>query len=161
MTPQAAFASFWATVAACRQDVVQLLATRYGWPRADCEDAVSLAAVRTVACLPVEDVQAYLYRVSQRILLHQMRDDGRHTKAHAVLDEALVCPSVNPARQVQAAHDLAYYLSVLSPNARDRLVLTHTHSVGECALVRGETLNTVKVSNWRARQMLTHHREAG
>lgn len=154
MTPEDAVALFWGTVAVCQQAVVQLLATRYVWPKVDCEDAVSLAAVRTLACLPIDDVQGHLYRVSQRILLHQMRDDARHTRTHAALEAGRVPPSVNPARLVQARHDLVYYLSLLSPNARERLVLTHTHSLRECAAVRGESVNTIKVSNCRARQVL-------
>jgi len=146
---------YWLTVATCRPVVIRLLTSRYAWPVADCEDAVSLAALRMAVLHDIHDIQGYLYRVSQHILLHQRRVDARHTQLRTTGGADCVLPSVNPARWVQAAHDLTYYLSLLSPTARDRLLLTHTLSLRECARIRKESVNTIKVSNYRARHVLT------
>jgi DNA-directed RNA polymerase specialized sigma24 family protein len=112
----------WEALALVRSRVLRDLRQRYPTlPLQDCEDAVSEASLRVAAHGTVAHLRAYLFTAARHALWHQGRRQeavGARLHQYALLRAHEVA---GPAEASAAAHDLAWYLSQLTPQEQARL----------------------------------------
>lgn len=149
----------WEALALVRPGVLAVLRQRYpSLPLPDLEDAVSDAALRVILHGPVTHLRAYWLTTARHALWHQ----GRHRQVAQgrLAQYARACPleAQGPAAAGDAAHDLRWYLSRLTPKERARLEAQLRQDYAAYVSQSGERLNTVKVGNTLARRKLLRAR---
>jgi len=149
--------STWEILAAQRNDCISLLCYRYYCNPEEAEDAVSIAIVELGSNNTINIMHnplGYLFQVAR----HRLYDERRNKKSRNNI-ERLFQSSISPSYfsfyyDIDAIHDLRYYLSHLLPIQRFRLLSMLNDGVENTASYMQCTPGAVKAGVHKTRQRL-------